>query len=55
MRAVAVAIVGALAATVWLAIGGLPQLPGILHHFGYFPTRLPTGLQNHDEFVRLLQ
>lgn len=45
----------ALAATVWLSIGGLPQLPGILHHFGYFPTRLPTGLANHNEFVRLLQ
>jgi hypothetical protein len=44
----------ALAATVWLCVGGLPQLPGILHHFGYFPTRLQTGLANHDEFVRLL-
>jgi hypothetical protein len=44
-----------LAATVWLSIGGLPQLPGILHHFGYFPTRLPTGFANHEEFVRLLQ
>jgi hypothetical protein len=44
-----------LAATVWLTIGGLPQLPGILHHFGYFPTRLATGLANHNEFVRLLQ
>ena len=45
----------ALAATVWLCIGGLPQLPGILHHFGYYPTRLPTGLANHNEFVRLVQ
>jgi len=44
-----------LAVTVWLSIGGLPQLPGILHHFGYFPTRLPTGFANHEEFVRLLQ
>jgi alpha-1,6-mannosyltransferase len=42
-------------ATCWLVIGGLPQLPGILHSFGYFPTRLPTGLANHREFVRLLQ
>ena len=45
----------ALAATVWLCIGGLPSLPGILHHFGYYPGRLPTGLANHDEFVRLVQ
>jgi len=44
-----------LVATAWLVIGGLPQLPGILHSFGYFPTRLPTGLANHNEFVRLLQ
>jgi hypothetical protein len=44
-----------LVATAWLVIGGLPQMPGILHHFGYFPTRLPTGLANHNEFVRLLQ
>jgi hypothetical protein len=44
-----------LVATCWLTIGGLPSLPGILHHFGYFPTRLQTGLANHDEFVRLLQ
>jgi hypothetical protein len=42
-------------ATCWLVVGGLPQLPGILHSFGYFPTRLPTGLANHLRFVRLLQ
>lgn len=44
-----------LAATVWLTVGGLPQLPGILHSFGYYPTRLPTGLANHREFVRLVR
>jgi hypothetical protein len=43
-----------LVATAWLVVGGLPQLPGILHSFGYFPTRLPTGLANHNEMVRLL-
>jgi hypothetical protein len=43
-----------LVATAWLVVGGLPQLPGILHSFGYFPTRLPTGLTNHNEMVRLL-
>jgi len=42
-------------ATCWLVAGGLPSLPGILHHFGYFPTRLGTGLANHREFVRLVR
>jgi hypothetical protein len=45
----------AVVATCWLVVGGLPQLPGILHSFGYFPTRLPTGLANHREFVRLVR
>ena len=45
----------ALVATCWLVVGGLPQLPGILHSFGYFPTRLATGLANHREFVRLVR
>jgi len=44
-----------LVATGWLVVGSLPQLPGILHSFGYFPTRLATGLANHREFVRLVQ
>jgi hypothetical protein len=44
----------ALVATVWVTMGGLPSLPGVLHHFGYFPTRLPTGLSNHNTFVRLV-
>jgi hypothetical protein len=44
----------ALVATVWVSMGGLPSLPGVLHHFGYFPTRLPTGLENHNTFVRLV-
>ena len=44
----------AVVATVWVSIGSLPSLPGVLHHFGYFPTRLPTGLANHNEFVRLV-
>jgi hypothetical protein len=42
-------------ATCWLVVGGLPQLPGILHSFGYYPTRLATGLANHREFVRLVR
>ncbi len=42
-------------ASCWLVVGSLPSLPGILHHFGYFPTRLHTGLVNHREFVRLVR
>jgi hypothetical protein len=45
----------AVVATCWLAVGSLPQLPGILHSAGYFPTRTSTGLQNHREFVRLVR
>ncbi|MGZ4268024.1 MAG: glycosyltransferase 87 family protein [Solirubrobacteraceae bacterium] len=45
----------ALVATCWLVVGGLPSLPGILHSFGYYPTRLATGLANHREFVRLVR
>ena len=26
-----------------------PSSPGSCTHFGYFPTRLATGLANHDE------
>jgi hypothetical protein len=42
-------------ATCWLVVGGLPSLPGVLHHFGYYPTRLDTGRANHHEFVRLVK
>lgn len=41
--------------TVWLVVGGLPQLPGILHSAGYFPTRHATGMANHRAFVRLVR
>ncbi len=45
----------AVLATAWLVVGGLPQLPGILHSAGYFPTRHPTGMANHLEFERLVR
>jgi hypothetical protein len=45
----------AMLATCWLVVGALSTLPGILHTFGYYPTRLPTGLENHREFVRLVR
>jgi hypothetical protein len=41
--------------TCWLVVGGLPQLPGILHAAGYYPTRLETGHANHETFVRLVR
>ena len=45
----------AVLATAWLVVGGLPQLPGILHSAGYYPTRLVTGKANHLEFERLVK
>lgn len=42
-------------ATAWLALGSTPQLPGVLHSFGYYPTRLATGKANHDTFRRLVR
>jgi hypothetical protein len=45
----------AVVATCWLTVGSLPQLPGILHSAGYYPTRTSTGLQNHLEFRRLVR
>ena len=41
--------------TGWLIVGGLPQLPGLLHHLGYYPTRTATGYANHVEFRRLVR
>lgn len=44
-----------IAGTLWLTVGGLPQLPGILHSVGYYPTRLSTGLANHDTYRSLVR
>jgi hypothetical protein len=45
----------AVAACVWLGVGGLPQLPQIAHGLGYYPTRTATGLANHDLEIRLVR
>jgi hypothetical protein len=41
--------------TAWLALGALPQMPKVIHHFGYFPTRTAAGLANHRYTQRYLQ
>jgi hypothetical protein len=43
------------AACLWLGVGGIPQLPSILHAAGYYPTRSATGLANHDFEVGLVR
>jgi hypothetical protein len=48
-------VVVAVVACVWLGVGGSSQLPTLLHHVGYFPTRLATGLANHNFEVELVQ
>jgi hypothetical protein len=45
----------AVVATCWLIAGSLPTLPGILHSFHYYPTRLATGTANHLRLVRLVR
>jgi hypothetical protein len=41
--------------TAWLALGAIPQMPKIIHAFGYYPTRTAAGLANHDYTQRYLQ
>jgi hypothetical protein len=41
--------------TAWLALGAIPQLPKIIHSFGYYPTRTPAGLANHLYTQRYLR
>lgn len=45
----------AVAVGVWLGVGASPQVPQLIHHFGYFPTRTATGRANHAYLERLLQ
>ena len=33
--------------TVWLALGAIPQMPKLVHSFGYYPTRTAAGRANH--------
>ena len=41
--------------TLHLALGAIPQMPKVIHHFGYFPTRTAAGLANHLYTQRYLQ
>jgi hypothetical protein len=43
------------AVTVGLALGAVPQMPQLIHAFGYYPTRTPVGRAAHLEFERLLK
>ncbi|WP_187369065.1 hypothetical protein [Baekduia soli] len=39
----------------WLGVGGVPQMPQLLHDAGFYPTRSPTGLANHDLEMQLVR
>jgi hypothetical protein len=41
--------------TAWLALGAIPQMPHLVHSFGYFPTRTTAGLANHLYTQRYLK
>jgi hypothetical protein len=41
--------------TVWLALGAIPQLPKLIHSFGYYPTRTAAGRANHLYTQRYLK
>jgi hypothetical protein len=41
--------------TAWLALGAIPQMPRVIHSFGYYPTRTAAGLANHVYTQRYLQ
>jgi hypothetical protein len=41
--------------TAWLALGAIPQMPKLIHHFGYFPTRSVAGAANHAYTERYLK
>ena len=45
----------AVAGCLWLGIGGIPQMPKVIHALGYFPTRTSTGMANHLYEKRLVR
>jgi hypothetical protein len=47
--------VATVAVTAGLALGAVPQMPQLIHAFGYYPTRTPVGRAEHAEFERLLK
>jgi Glycosyltransferase family 87 len=40
---------------VWLVVGATPQIPQIMHAFGFYPTRSTTGMANHLLEQRLVR
>jgi hypothetical protein len=55
IRAPRVLVPAAVATCLWLGVGGIPQLPTLLHDVGLHPTRTATGLANHDLEVQLVR
>src|SRR3954468_3241062 len=47
--------VATVAVTAGLALGAVPQMPQLIHAFGYYPTRTHVGRADHAEFERLLK
>jgi membrane-bound metal-dependent hydrolase YbcI (DUF457 family) len=41
--------------TAWLALGAIPQMPRLVHGFGYYPTRTAAGRANHLYTERYLK
>jgi hypothetical protein len=41
--------------TAWLALGAIPQMPRLIHAFGYYPTRSAAGRANHLYTERYLK
>jgi alpha-1,6-mannosyltransferase len=41
--------------TAWLALGAIPQMPRLIHSFGYYPTRSVAGAANHAYTERYLK
>jgi membrane-bound metal-dependent hydrolase YbcI (DUF457 family) len=39
----------------WLALGAIPQMPRLVHSFGYYPTRTAAGRANHLYTERYLK
>ena len=47
--------VAAVVVTAALALGAAPQMPQLIHAFGYYPTRTAVGRADHAYFERLLK
>jgi hypothetical protein len=41
--------------TLWLGLGAIPQMPKIIHHFGYVPGHTAIGRANHRLTERILK